>query len=121
MKILYSRMPVCHESMCSSKASHTASSHVNSGRKKPYYTATPILNHYLGIAKKHCHITSKRAHTVTLEEFRNDVRQTCGSSDAFIVVSFSRKVLGQTGDGHFSPIGAYNAERDAVLVLDVAR
>lgn len=27
----------------------------------------------------------------------------------------------QTGDGHFSPIGAYNEERDLVLILDVVR
>jgi len=26
-----------------------------------------------------------------------------------------------TGDGHFSPIGAYHAENDLVLILDVAR
>ena len=27
----------------------------------------------------------------------------------------------QTGTGHFSPIGGYNAERDMALILDVAR
>lgn len=27
----------------------------------------------------------------------------------------------QTGTGHFSPIGGYHAERDMVLILDVAR
>jgi len=29
--------------------------------------------------------------------------------------------LGQTGDGHFSPIGGYHAAKDLVLILDVAR
>lgn len=38
-----------------------------------------------------------------------------------MVVSFSRSELGQTGDGHFSPIGGYDAETDKALVLDVAR
>ena len=40
---------------------------------------------------------------------------------SFLVLSYSRKVLGQTGDGHFSPIGGYHAGLDMVLVLDVAR
>mmetsp|Transcript_18783 Transcript_18783/g.23046 ORF Transcript_18783/g.23046 Transcript_18783/m.23046 type:complete len:504 (+) Transcript_18783:192-1703(+) len=39
----------------------------------------------------------------------------------FIVVSFSRSSLGQTGDGHFSPIAAYHEATDKCLVLDVAR
>jgi len=37
------------------------------------------------------------------------------------VCNYSRKALGQTGDGHFSPIGGYEAEADRVLMLDVAR
>ena len=51
----------------------------------------------------------------------------CTSSDAhqtrlsLLVASFSRQVLGQSGDGHFSPLGAYDPETDSVLVLDVAR
>jgi glutathione gamma-glutamylcysteinyltransferase len=40
---------------------------------------------------------------------------------AFLVASFCRAQLGQTGSGHFSPIGAYHAASDSVLVLDVAR
>ncbi|GMH66772.1 hypothetical protein TrST_g7482 [Triparma strigata] len=38
-----------------------------------------------------------------------------------MVVSFSRASLGQTGDGHFSPIGGYDSATDRALVLDVAR
>ncbi|CAE8603518.1 unnamed protein product [Polarella glacialis] len=38
-----------------------------------------------------------------------------------LVVSYSRKQFGQTGDGHYSPIGGYHAASDKVLVLDVAR
>jgi glutathione gamma-glutamylcysteinyltransferase len=38
-----------------------------------------------------------------------------------MVTSYSRKVLGQTGDGHFSPVGGYCAQEDMVLILDVAR
>jgi hypothetical protein len=38
-----------------------------------------------------------------------------------MVVSYCRQTLGQTGDGHFSPIGGYNEKENMVLVLDVAR
>lgn len=38
-----------------------------------------------------------------------------------IVVGYDRSVLGQTGAGHYSPIGGYHAARDLALVLDVAR
>jgi len=38
-----------------------------------------------------------------------------------LVVSYSRKVLNQTGDGHFSPLAAYDKESDSVLILDTAR
>jgi glutathione gamma-glutamylcysteinyltransferase len=39
----------------------------------------------------------------------------------FIVVSFARGSLGQTGDGHYSPIAAYHESSDRCLILDVAR
>lgn len=38
-----------------------------------------------------------------------------------IAVAYSRKTLGQTGDGHVSPIGGYHAASDSVLIMDVAR
>mmetsp|Transcript_5015 Transcript_5015/g.10317 ORF Transcript_5015/g.10317 Transcript_5015/m.10317 type:complete len:630 (+) Transcript_5015:68-1957(+) len=39
----------------------------------------------------------------------------------FLVTSFARYALHQTGDGHFSPIAAYHASTDSCLILDVAR
>lgn len=36
-------------------------------------------------------------------------------------ISFSRSALGQTGDGHFSPVGGYNKVKNQVLIMDVAR
>jgi glutathione gamma-glutamylcysteinyltransferase len=44
-----------------------------------------------------------------------------GRLNEALVVSYSRASLGQTGDGHFSPIGGYHAAQDLVLLLDVAR
>lgn len=58
-----------------------------------------------------------------LHHFRN-LLSTVASSDkaeSFVVVNFSRKVLGQTGSGHYSPIGGYHREKDLVLIMDVAR
>jgi len=43
------------------------------------------------------------------------------TSDLAVIASYSRARLGQTGSGHFSPIGGYHAARDLVLLLDVAR
>ena len=55
--------------------------------------------------------------------FWNLVKHTPNSITCFqvMIVSYSRKALGQTGDGHYSPIGGYHAESDQVLILDVAR
>jgi glutathione gamma-glutamylcysteinyltransferase len=39
----------------------------------------------------------------------------------FLVAAYDRAGLGQTGSGHYSPVGAWHAERDLVLILDVAR
>jgi hypothetical protein len=36
-------------------------------------------------------------------------------------VSYSRVALNQTGDGHLSPLGGYDAQTDSVLIFDVAR
>ena len=73
------------------------------------------------LAKCHCDVEVKRGNDFTLEDFKKDVESVTQRSDEFMVISFSRKTLGQTGDGHFSPIGAYNPETQMVLVLDTAR
>ncbi|KAL3662344.1 hypothetical protein V7S43_012671 [Phytophthora oleae] len=57
----------------------------------------------------------------TLEQFRDIVKHSCATNSEIVVLNYSRMVLGQTGDGHFSPIGGYHAVRDMVLLLDVAR
>ena len=72
-----------------------------------------------------------------LDEFRRDIinavtnppqidedtgiQQTNSSRGCFLVTSFARSALQQTGDGHFSPIAAYHPPTDSCLVLDVAR
>lgn len=62
----------------------------------------------------------------SLEGFRSAVlsasrMQPGEGGEAYLVSSFCRATLGQSGGGHFSPLGAYHAPSDSVLVLDVAR
>ena len=54
----------------------------------------------------------------TEDQFREHIKTACSTEGLHLVVSFSRKMLGQTGDGHFSPIAGYHAGRDLVLVMD---
>ena len=58
---------------------------------------------------------------VTQQYFRELVRSLTTTDDRVIVMSYSRKTLKQTGDGHFAPIGGYHPQRDLILVMDVAR
>ena len=58
---------------------------------------------------------------MSIDDFRKDVRAVSRSSNTFMALSYSRKSLGQTGDGHFSPVGGYSEKDDSLLLLDVAR
>lgn len=55
------------------------------------------------------------------ESVRGTVKECVGRSDRILVACYDRKVLGQTGSGHFSPIAAYDEVSDSVLILDTAR
>ena len=59
--------------------------------------------------------------SVSLEEFRGMVAGACASGESHVIVSYSRQGLGQTGDGHFSPVGGYHEGEDLALILDTAR
>ena len=60
--------------------------------------------------------------TSSLEAFRRAVREAASTAgEPHLVLSYDRATLGQTGSGHFSPVGGYHAGRDLALVLDVAR
>jgi len=64
--------------------------------------------------------------SLSLAAFREVLRRyvskpTEANSNVRIVTNFSRARLGQTGTGHYSPIGAYHEGKDKVLILDVAR
>ncbi|KAI9593168.1 phytochelatin synthase [Syncephalis fuscata] len=72
----------------------------------------------------HCEVVAKRPTEFTFDNFVADLRRVTSRMDngEHMVVSYARATLGQTGDGHFSPIGAFYPGRPHyALVLDVAR
>ena len=48
-----------------------------------------------------------------------ELARNLATADNFVVVNYSRRALGQPGGGHISPLGAYDADSDSFLVLDV--
>ncbi|KAK7378489.1 hypothetical protein VNO80_03931 [Phaseolus coccineus] len=66
-------------------------------------------------------VVAFRSDESSVDEFRKRVISCSHSEDSHVIVSYHRTPLNQTGIGHFSPVGGYHAERDMVLVLDVAR
>ena len=61
-----------------------------------------------------------RATETNLDDWREFVCRAA-KGDAVLIASYDRASLGQTGSGHFSPVGGYHATRDLALILDVAR
>lgn len=53
-------------------------------------------------------------------EFRDIAQQNLQSRGDFLLVNYQRAALGQEASGHISPIAAYHAGTDRVLILDVA-
>ena len=60
------------------------------------------------------------ANTMSLEEFRQRLKSNLSHPGDFVLVNYDRRVLQQSGAGHISPVGAYDENRDAFLVLDEA-
>ncbi|HEX7081589.1 MAG TPA: phytochelatin synthase family protein [Gammaproteobacteria bacterium] len=67
-------------------------------------------------------VAMHRPPTANVDAFRAHAqRAATGAEGPVLVVNYSRRALGQTGGGHFSPIGGYHVPTDKVLVLDTAR
>lgn len=60
------------------------------------------------------------ANELSLDEFRSLLKNTL-LNQQFIIVNFLRTELQQQGNGHHSPIAAYDEKTDRFLILDVAR
>lgn len=61
-----------------------------------------------------------RAQAATITQFR-EALMLAASGRSVLLVAYDRSALGQTGAGHFSPVGGYHPSKDLVLILDVAR
>jgi hypothetical protein len=66
-------------------------------------------------------VQRKYASDMTLAQFRATLREQLGANDRVVLLNFDRKQLQEQGNGHWSPLAAYHAASDTVLVLDVAR
>jgi len=64
----------------------------------------------------------QHADTAEVGRLRDAIEQaTASPRGPIMIAAYTRRVLGQTGEGHFSPVAGYHRGRDLVLVLDVAR
>jgi hypothetical protein len=52
-------------------------------------------------------------------EIRNDFAENLKRAGDYVVVNYRRADVGQNGGPHISPLAAYDAESDSVLVMDV--
>lgn len=61
------------------------------------------------------------ANQSSIDEFRGKAVEHLGRPRSHVIVNYSRTALGQDGPGHISPLGAYDADSDRFLILDVSR
>ncbi len=57
---------------------------------------------------------------VSLDDFRAAVQRNLSDPDDYLLVNYQRGVLGQAPVGHISPLAAYDADTDRVLIMDTA-
>jgi len=62
----------------------------------------------------------ERAESSNLDALRAAIA-AAARGESVVIASYDRAVMGQIGSGHFSPLGGHHAQRDLVLILDVAR
>jgi len=55
----------------------------------------------------------------TVQDIRSDLVDNLKRGGDYVIVSYLREAVGQTGRGHISPLGAYDSVSDSFLVLDV--
>ena len=52
-------------------------------------------------------------------EIRADLLANLARAGDYVIVNYRREAVGQSGGGHISPLGAYDAQSDSFLVMDV--
>ena len=56
-----------------------------------------------------------------LDTFRTAAVAAIDDDDHFVLVNYLRKAIGQEAGGHISPLAAYDADTDRLLILDVSQ
>ena len=79
---------------------------------------TQILNAHVGVTAEALHTNPQN---VSSSLFRQWLADAMTQPDTFLIANFDRYEFMGEGGGHHSPLGAFCAESDTVLVLDVAR
>ena len=77
-----------------------------------------ILQNHVGVEADALHTDPA---TVTLDAFRQSIADAMAAQDTYLIANFDRYEFMGEGGGHHSPLAAFSAESDTVLVLDVAR
>lgn len=57
--------------------------------------------------------------TKTEQDIRGELRHNLQQGGDYVIVNYQRKAIGQRGGAHISPLGAFDATTDSVLVMDV--
>jgi hypothetical protein len=67
------------------------------------------------------HAEVHHAADANLDEFRKSAIEHVAKKGRYVIVNYLRRSIGQERGGHISPLGAYDADTDRFLILDVAR
>lgn len=61
------------------------------------------------------------AKSLTDEKIRSLIISTLKNPNQIVLALYQREKIGQEGEGHWSPLAAYDARSDSFLIMDVAR
>ena len=79
------------------------------------------LNGLAGLLRAHgAQVDVVFASTTDPASFRQRARENLGREGDYLLVNYQRADLGQVRMGHISPVAAYHAPSDRLLILDVA-
>ena len=89
-------------------------------RLRTFFTGMPLEALAATLRADGTQAAAIHAGDATEAAFRDVVRRNASTPGDYLVINYHREALGQQGGGHFSPVGAYDAASDRVLILDVA-
>jgi len=89
-------------------------------RVRTFFTGMPLEALAATIRAGGAKATATHAGDASETAFRDVVRRNGSTPGDYLVLNYHREALGQQGGGHFSPVGAYDAASDRLLILDVA-